>query len=97
MTVARLYRMTAADGREEALATALADAAGVIRQLPGCGGVEVLRDVDRPGAFLLIEKWASVDAHKAASVHLPKGTLDTVMAALAGRPDGSYQDYLLTA
>lgn len=96
MTVARLYRMTAAEGRADALAAALQDAARLVAAVPGSEGVEVLRDVEAPGSFVFIEKWVSVDAHKAAPGHLPKGGLDAVMAAMAGPPDGAYLDYLLT-
>jgi quinol monooxygenase YgiN len=97
MTIARLYRMTAATGKEDALAQALQDAAGLVAAVPGNEGVEVLRDVDAPGSFVFIEKWATIAHHTAAPDHLPKGGLDAVMAALAGPPDGAYLDYLRTA
>jgi quinol monooxygenase YgiN len=96
MTVARLYRMTAAEGKEEALATALKDAAHLVAKVPGSEGVELLQDVDAPGQFVFVEKWTSIDHHKAAPEHLPKGGLDAVMAALAGPPEGAYLDYLQT-
>ena len=96
MTVARLYRMTAAEGKADALATTLQDAARLVATVPGSVGVEVLQDVDAPGSFVFIEKWDSIEAHKAAPGHLPKGGLDAVMAAMAGPPDGAYLEYLLT-
>jgi quinol monooxygenase YgiN len=96
MTVARLYRMTAAEGREDALAEALQDAARIVAGVPGSEGVEVLRDAEAPGRFVFIEKWTTIEHHKAAPAHLPKGGLDAVMAALAGPPEGAYFDYLLT-
>jgi quinol monooxygenase YgiN len=96
MTVARLYRMTAAKGKEDALAQALQDAARLVATVPGSEGVEVLRDAEAPDLFVFIEKWATIDDHKAAPGHLPKGGLDAVMAAMAGPPEGAYLDYLLT-
>ena len=72
MTVARLYRMVAAEGREQAL-----------------------RDARKPGSFVFIEKWTSIEAHKAAGSALPKDTLGPVMAALANPPEGAYLDYLI--
>jgi len=96
MTVARLYRMTAAAGKEDALAAALKDAALLVAKVPGSEGVEVLQDVDAPGQFVFIEKWTTVEHHKAAPEHLPKGGLDAVMAAMAGPPEGAYLDYLQT-
>jgi quinol monooxygenase YgiN len=95
MTVARLYRMTAADGKEQALLEALTDLERVVRPLAGCVGVELLRDARKPGSFLFIEKWASIEAHKGASSTLPKETLGPVMATLAGPPEGAYLDYLI--
>ena len=96
MTIARLYRMTAAEGKEEALGVALKDAAKLVAAVPGSEGVEVLHDIETAGAYLFIEKWTTVEAHKAAPDHLPKGGLDAVMAAMAGPPDGSYLDYIAT-
>ncbi|MDB5689349.1 MAG: Antibiotic biosynthesis monooxygenase [Sphingomonas bacterium] len=96
MTIARLYRMNAAEGKEDALAEALQAAAQIVAKAPGSEGVEVLRDVEAPGRFVFIEKWATIEDHKAAPGHLPKGGLDAVMAAMAGPPDGAYLDYLLT-
>lgn len=95
MTVARLYRMTAAEGKEEALLEALTTLAKVVRPLDGCLGIELLRDKKRPGSFAFIEKWQSVEIHKAGAAALPAGTFDPVMANLAGPPEASYQDYLI--
>jgi quinol monooxygenase YgiN len=96
MTVARLYRMIAAEGREDALAQALQDAARLVAGVAGSEGVEVLRDAEAPGRFVFIEKWATIEHHKAAPGQLPKGGLDAVMAALAAPPEGAYLDYLST-
>jgi quinol monooxygenase YgiN len=96
MTVARLYRMTAAAGKEDALASALKEAALIIAKVPGSEGIEVLQDAEAPDRFVFIEKWTSIDHHKAAPEHLPKGGLDAVMAAMAGPPDGVYLNYLQT-
>jgi len=94
MTIARHYVMTAAAGQESALETALLDAADLIRAVPGSEGVEVQRDQDNAGRFFFIEKWTSIEAHKAAPGQLPKGGLDAVTAALAGPPEGLYLDCL---
>jgi quinol monooxygenase YgiN len=96
MTVARLYRMTAAEGKEDALAEALEAASELVAKVPGSEGVEVLRDVETPGSFVFVEKWATIDHHKAARDHLPKGGLDAVMAALGAPPEGAYLDYIKT-
>lgn len=94
MTIARCYIMKAAEGRAEDLAAALKDAAELVRRVPGSQGVEILRDLDDRRRLVFIEKWDSVEAHKAAPQHLPKGALANVMAAVDGPPEGSYLDYL---
>ena len=94
MTVARVYRMIAAEGKGDALASALHGFAPVVSTMPGCLGAELLRDTAAPLRFLFIEKWESIEAHKAAGPLLPKGSLDGVMAAISGPPEGSYEEYL---
>ena len=94
MTVARHYIMHAAEGQDAVLETALRQLADVVRGIPGNEGVELLRDIGNERRFVFIEKWESVDAHKAAGQHVPKETFAPVMGALDGPPDGSYLDYL---
>jgi heme oxygenase (mycobilin-producing) len=94
MSVARIYRMIAAPEKGDDLARALVALVPVVSVLPGCSGAEVLRDTADPLRFLFIEKWDSIDAHKAGASALPKGSLDGVMAALASPPEGSYEEYL---
>lgn len=94
MTIARHYIMHAAEAQENALDKALRDLAAVVRGIPGCGGVELLRDMGNERRFIFIEKWESVDAHKAAGAHVPKETFSPVMNALDRPPEGSYLDYL---
>lgn len=96
MTVARHYVMHAAEGKDAQLETALRDLADKVRPIPGCEGVELMRDIGNERRFIFIEKWESVDAHKGAGAHLPKETLAPVMATLDGPPDGGYLDYLKT-
>ncbi|SNS77667.1 Antibiotic biosynthesis monooxygenase [Sphingomonas laterariae] len=94
MTVARHYVMHAAAGQDAVLETALGGLADAVRKLAGCEGVELLRDIGNERRFVFIEKWASVDAHKAAGEQLPKDAIAPVMGALDGPPDGAYLDYL---
>jgi quinol monooxygenase YgiN len=93
MTIARLYRMTAGEGQAGALLQALTALAAAVGAIPDCEGAEILQDRDQPERFVFIEKWASVAAHKAGGALLPKEAMAPVMAALAGRPEGSYLDY----
>lgn len=94
MTIARHYVMHAAAGKDATLETALRALADKVRPLPGCEGVELLRDIGSELRFIFIEKWASVEAHKEAGKLLPKEAIDALGAALDGPPEGSYLDYL---
>lgn len=96
MPVARHYVMHAREGSATALESALRELATAVRQLPGCEGVEMLRDVGNERRFIFIERWADVDAHKAAGPMLDKRLFEPMMAALEGPPEGSYMDYLIS-
>lgn len=96
-SVARHYVMVARSGEGDTLRFELFALAQAVRALPGCEGVETLRDVADPDRFMFVEKWQSVDAHKAASALLSKETLAPVMAVLASRPESAYLEYLGTA
>jgi len=95
MTIARYYMMHAREGADASLESALRALADAVGQLPGCEGVEMLRDLGNERRFLFIEKWTDVDAHKAAGSLLDKSLFAPVMGAVDGPPDGAYFDYLI--
>lgn len=94
MTVARHYVMHAAAGKDASLETALRNLAAAVRPLPGCEGVEMMRDIGNELRFVFIEKWASVEAHKDAGPLLPKAVMAPLGDLLDGPPEGAYLDYL---
>jgi quinol monooxygenase YgiN len=94
MTMARLYKMTAADGKEETLLAALQDLKKVVAPLGGCQGIDIMRDRKQPGVFLFLERWQSAEIYKEAAGHLSKDTLGPVMAVLGPPPEASSLDYL---
>ncbi len=94
MTVARHYIMHAKAGEAAALQSALERLAEGVLALPGCEGVEMLRDIGKEDRFIFIEKWESVDAHKAGGALLPKDLLAPLGSLLDGPPEGAYLDYL---
>ncbi len=96
MGVVRHYLMQAVKGQGEVLSAALTALAQHVRALPGCGGVECLVDTADADRFIFIERWDSVEAHKAAGALLPKAIMTPVMSALADRPVGSYLTPLAT-
>ncbi len=90
MTIARFYRMVAAQGREPELLQGLTDLRRQVQSLEGALEVDLFYDIKHPSIFIFIERWASIDAHKAAGSKLPKESLGRVMAVLAQPPEGSY-------
>jgi quinol monooxygenase YgiN len=94
MTFARVYQMIAADGKEQAV-DALIALERVVRPLDGCLGVELLRDSMQSNKFLFVEKWRTVEAHKAAGASLPRASFGPVMEAVARPPESSYLEYVI--
>lgn len=94
MTVARHYRMDAAEGKGGDLASALIALAAALDSIAGFEGAELLRDIDQPSLFFFIEKWASIEAHKQGGSSLPKDAFANVMASVSGKPEACYLSYL---
>lgn len=95
--IARHYLMVAAAGQEDALAAALCALASAVNKIEGAKGCDILRDIDQPGRFHFIERWVSIEAHKAGGSSLPKEMLKPVMAALGQPPEAGYSEYLIQA
>ena len=92
MTILRHYLMTAIENHGDDLHTALAALAAKVSPLPGSEGVELLRDMKDTDTFVFIERWVSVEAHKAAGNALGKDAFAPVMALLVRPPEGRYLD-----
>lgn len=86
MSVARHYAMIAGADHGPALEAALSALGAEVRKIPGCEGVEVLRDLSDPLRFTFVERWSSLDAHRNSANHLPKTAFSAVMAALGEKP-----------
>jgi quinol monooxygenase YgiN len=96
MGIARHYTLNAAEGKADRLLGVIADLVAALGGIEGYQGAELLRDVGQPGRFVFIEKWASVEAHKAGGAQLPKAVVSALMETLAGPPEGAYLEYLKT-
>lgn len=95
MTIARTYILHAKEGQDAVLETELRNLAAAVGAFPGSKGTELLRDAGNERRFILIEKWDSVDAHKATQEQFKALQLKPMMEALDGPPDSSYFDYLV--
>lgn len=90
MSIVRQYVMVAADGQADALLAALRALATAVEAIDGSEGVDLLRDIDTPARFVFVERWVSVDAHKAGAASLSKDLIGAVMAPLAAPLEGAY-------
>jgi quinol monooxygenase YgiN len=84
MALVHSYRMTAREGREDALCGALEKLADATRQIAGSQGTMVLADAKEPAKFLLLEFWDSAESRKAAGAQLPREVMASIMAAIGG-------------
>ena len=96
MTIARIYTMHAKEGLSSELEAGLRKMIAVVTTFDGSKGAELLRDAGNERRFLFIEKWDSVEAHKAGQEAFRKLDMGSVMDALDGPPDGAYFDYLVS-
>lgn len=85
MAIKVAYEMTAAAGQGDAFAQALAELAAVVRPLPGCDGVDILRKQNNGEQFLFIESWLSNEAYAEASKLVPQ-TAFAPLKPLFGAP-----------
>ncbi|MGH3732662.1 MAG: antibiotic biosynthesis monooxygenase family protein [Acidimicrobiales bacterium] len=53
------------EGEEEAFEVSARQAFPIIEVAPGCAGAEIRRQVEDPSIYLLLVRWASLDAHMA--------------------------------
>jgi quinol monooxygenase YgiN len=86
MSLVRVYQLTAAQGRRDALLAALADLAAALANVPGSAGTETLETVESPGTFAFIERWASEEDHTNSGAVLPKALFGSIMQAIEGKP-----------
>jgi quinol monooxygenase YgiN len=95
MTIARVYTMHAKEGLSGEMEAALNRLIDGVTAIDGSHGAELLRDAGNDRRFILIEKWESIEAHKAGTEAFKKIDMSALMAAIDGPPDSAYFDYLV--
>ncbi len=86
MAIKVVYDMTAAAGKGDEFAGALADLAAIVRPLAGCDGIDILRKQDNADQFLFIESWQSNEAYAEAAKQVPQTAFAPLKPLLAGPP-----------
>ncbi len=90
MSVTRISNFEARVGMADKLHAFLLSIEPVIKKAAGCESVLLLRNQQNPLAFVVVETWTSVDAHRASLKSVPPEQLGEAMLLLAGPPSGAY-------
>ncbi len=90
MSLTRLNHFQAKAGQVEALRAALESLLPQIRASEGCESAHLLQGTDDETCFVVVEAWASVEAHRASFRQATPEQVQAVMALLAEPPSGSY-------
>jgi quinol monooxygenase YgiN len=88
MPLTRLYQMKSRRQEGDALEAALKKLAGRVISIPGCQGVELMRDSQNHDHFVFVERWTSPDLHKSGAQMLGRDALCDVEALLSEPPIG---------
>jgi len=90
VSVTRINEFRAKDGQAQGLRDFLASIVPVIEASDGCRSYRLLRDLDDGAAFVVLEVWDSVEAHKTSVGDIAPEQLEEVRQLLAGPPRGRY-------
>lgn len=90
--IMQFVRMEAAPGKVDALLDLLQPGREFPRTVNGCEAFDIFQSQDDPHQILLIERWISVEAHKAAFEKnvVATGLLDRLVILLTGPPQMGY-------
>ncbi len=90
MSVTRISNFEARAGMADKLHAFLLSIMPAIKGSAGCEALQLLRNQQNMQAFVVIETWASVEAHRASLKSVPPEQLGEAMLLLAGPPSGAY-------
>lgn len=90
MGITRINEFHAASGKESQLYGFLKSIVPYITSCDGCISCEVLKNADQADAFVVIEKWISIEAHQKSLAGFPKEEMQSAMVLFGAPPKGSY-------
>ena len=88
MPFTRLYQLKSRRQEGDALEAALKRLAGRVISIPGCQGVELMRDSQNHDHFVFVERWTSSALHNSGAQILGPDALCDVEALLSEPPVG---------
>ncbi len=90
MSVTRVNEFRAREGSEEAVRAFLTSLLPLIEASAGCRSCRLIRQLDDPARFVVLEEWDSPEAHRASVKNISPALLQDAMKLLAGPPSGAY-------
>ncbi|QDF73748.1 MULTISPECIES: putative quinol monooxygenase [Shewanella] len=88
--IVRIGEFQAATGQADELKAFLLSLSDYICASPGCLSYEVLCPLDEVGRFVVVERWASAEQHRASVQAYPSDKMQEAMVLFAAPPSGSY-------
>ena len=93
MSITRINEFKGATGKSEEVLTFLGTINPYIISSQGCLTCEILRNAEKQDAFVVIEQWETIDAHKASVANFPKEAMQAATHLLGSPPKGSYYQF----
>ena len=90
MSVTRLNEFLAKEDHSDELYQLLLTIVPVISAAKGCLGCQLLKNLDDPRKFVIIEQWQSRQAHQLAVKEIPAEKFQAAIALFDSPPKGSY-------
>lgn len=90
MSITRINEFQAAENRSDDLFVFLRSLLPHITSSTGNISCEVLKSNDSDNQFVVIEKWLSIEDHKASIALFPKEEMQSAMSLFAEPPKGAY-------
>ncbi len=90
MAITRINHFEAKHERQSELGAFLESIIGLVKTSAGCISCQLLRALDAPTKFVIVEVWDSVDSHQAAAKIVPVAKIQEIMPLLASPPAGAY-------
>lgn len=90
MTITRINGFHTKPGKGDELRDLLQTFVQRMEGLPDCEQYQVLQAVEDPDHIVVLERWRSVEAHRAAAQQTPVHAYERTMQLLASPPEGAY-------
>ena len=90
MSLTRINELEAADGAVESLHTFLTELLDYLKASEGCLGAELLVSEEKSGRFVVIERWATKEAHSASLAAYSPDAMAKARPLIGGIPKGEF-------